>query len=80
MKISYDPKVDAAYIYLKNGEAQQTRKITDEIMVDVDKNGKPVGIEILSASKNISAFHPSSITFNWEDLSNGPSQPPVTAG
>ncbi len=73
MKISYDPKVDAAYIYLKKGKAQQTRKITDEIMVDVDKNGKPVGIEILSASKNISAFKPSSITFNWEDLSNGSS-------
>ena len=63
MKISYDPKVDAMYIELAKGKYEVSREITDSIIVDEDKKGKVLGIEILDASKNISAFDPQNTKF-----------------
>ena len=56
MKIRYDKQVDAMYIKLAKGKYDGTRKISDVILVDEDKKGKVLGIEILDATKNISAF------------------------
>ncbi len=56
MKITYDSEADAAYIYFKeisNGEVTQTISLNESINVDLDKNGKTLGIEILDASKNL---------------------------
>lgn len=53
MKINYDKKVDAIYITLKKGKYDHTKKITDNILVDVTKKGEVLGLEILEASKNI---------------------------
>jgi uncharacterized protein YuzE len=51
MKITYDPKVDAAYIRLKEGKFQViTQRLTDEIAVNYAPDGSVVGIEILDAS------------------------------
>ena len=61
MKIHYDPKVDAVYIELAKGTYEISREISHSIVVDEDKKGKVLGIEILDASKNISAFDPQSI-------------------
>jgi len=58
MKIRYDSKVDAMYIKLAKGKYDSTRKISDVILVDEDKKGKVLGIEILDATKNITAFNP----------------------
>jgi len=55
MKLEYDEDVDAAYIYIeypiKEGEAEKTIELNDNISIDFDKNGKLLGIEILDASK-----------------------------
>ena len=55
MKFKYDKEVDAAYIYLedsiKDGEADKTIELNDNIILDFDKNGKLLGVEILNASK-----------------------------
>lgn len=55
MKFEYDKEADAAYIYLEgsitDGQAEKTIELNDDIIVDFDKNGKLLGIEILSASK-----------------------------
>ncbi|MBI3984444.1 MAG: DUF2283 domain-containing protein [Candidatus Levybacteria bacterium] len=59
MRTKYDKKIDAVYIELGKGKYESTRKISDAILVDEDKNGKVLGIEILDASKNIDAFNPS---------------------
>ncbi len=59
MKTKYDKKIDAVYIELGKGKYEVTRKISDAILVDEDKNGKVLGIEILDVSKNINAFDPS---------------------
>lgn len=52
MKISYDPKVDAAYIRLKEGKFEViTQRLTEEIAINYAPDGSVVGIEILDASK-----------------------------
>lgn len=63
MKIHYDPKVDAVYIDLAKGKYEVSREISDSIVVDEDKNGKVLGIEILDASENIPAFDPKNTKF-----------------
>lgn len=55
MRFEYDKDVDAAYIYLENsiedGQAEKTIALNDNIILDFDKNGKLLGVEILTASK-----------------------------
>jgi uncharacterized protein YuzE len=58
MKIKYDKKTDSAYITLKKGTYSHSKKITEKVIVDVDKKGAAIGIEILEASKTISDFKP----------------------
>ena len=58
MKMKYDKKVDAVYIELAKGKYSKTRKVSDAVLVDEDAKGKPLGIEILDATRNISAFDP----------------------
>ena len=56
MKIEYDKDVDAAYIYFKEistGEVAKTISLNESVNVDMDKDGKTLGIEILNASKNL---------------------------
>lgn len=61
MKTKYDKKTDVVYIELGKGKYDASRKISDAIMVDEDKNGKVLGIEILDASENIDKFNPHKI-------------------
>ena len=51
MKIHYDPKADAAYIELSKGVYEVSREISDSVVVDEDKNGKILGVEVLDVSK-----------------------------
>jgi len=56
MRIEYDKEADAAYIYFKDiseGEIVQTISLNESVNVDLDKEGKTLGIEILDASKNL---------------------------
>ena len=54
MRIRYDPSVDAAYIYFKEGKAQVTTvRLTEDIAVDVGPNEEIFGIEILAASRHL---------------------------
>jgi len=56
MIIKMDKEADAAYIYFKEispGEVVQTISLNDSINIDLDKDGKTIGIEILDASKNL---------------------------
>lgn len=62
MKMKYDKKVDAVYIELAKGTYSKTRKVSDVVLVDEDKKGKILGIEILDATKNINAFDPQKTT------------------
>jgi uncharacterized protein YuzE len=64
MKISYDPKVDAMYIRFKSGKYDHTKKITDVILVDVTKDGKVLGLEILDAKRQFGNIKPEKIEFS----------------
>ena len=58
MKITYDKVADAAYIYFKDilpGESVETISLNDSVNIDLDKDGKTLGIEILDATKNLPA-------------------------
>ena len=54
MKISYDKEADAAYFKVKKGTVVKTIKLQDWLLVDVDKNGALLGIEMLALSSQIS--------------------------
>ena len=47
MKITYDPDADAMYIYLKEGKSFKTKEVDDNTILDYDKEGNVIGIEIL---------------------------------
>lgn len=64
MKISYDPKVDAMYIRFKRGKYDHTKKVTDEILVDITKTGAVLGLEILDAKKQFGKIKSQKIEFS----------------
>jgi uncharacterized protein YuzE len=61
MEVTYDPEVDAAYIYLvpiSRGSVHETVCVADEaselagdVNLDLDKEGRLLGIEILGARR-----------------------------
>jgi uncharacterized protein YuzE len=51
MRIHYSHEADALYIRLRETAIENTDEITEDIIMDYDKNGQVVGIEILSASE-----------------------------
>jgi len=56
MKLEYDRDVDAAFIYFKDieeGEVAQTISLNDSVNIDLDNEGRTLGIEIIDASKNL---------------------------
>lgn len=54
MKINFDDKADALYIQFQNGKVKRTIKLEDRILIDIGKDNKIFGIEILDAKERIS--------------------------
>jgi len=53
MEINYDKDADAMYIKFREGEFGSNKIIDRETIIDLDKNGNILGIELLSVSKRI---------------------------
>ncbi len=53
MKITYDKSVDALNISLRGGVVAKTLEVAPEVMLDVDKKGNTLNIEIIGASEKI---------------------------
>ncbi len=53
MKIEYFPETDSLYIDLADRPGSDTREIEEGIILDIDEQGRAVGIDIDQASKNI---------------------------
>ena len=70
MQIDYDPQVDVMYIELRPGEVDYTREMTSHFCVDVDKNGTPLGIEILAVKRFLAQKEPVSVTLDLEKRAN----------
>ncbi len=65
MQIDYDPQADGIYIRLRVGEIDDTIEAGKYIYVDVDKDGRPLGLELLFASQMLTQQDLSSITVNF---------------
>ena len=54
MNIQYNNKTDLLYIRIDETHQEVTNKrVSDDVIMDIGKDGKIIGIEILDASKNI---------------------------
>lgn len=51
MEITFDKDADAVYIQLSIGEFASNKKIDTRTILDLDKDGNILGIELLEASK-----------------------------
>jgi uncharacterized protein YuzE len=73
MKIEYDPEADALYIQIREVGACDNIDIEDGVSVDIDEDHHIVGVEILDASKRLSASDIANITI--EKLPLEPARP-----
>ena len=67
MEITYDKEADAMYIRLKKGKFFRNRVIDDNTILDLDKEGDILGIELLWVSerfnfKSVSDTHIKDVT------------------
>ena len=53
MEITYDKEADAVYIEFRKGDFAKNKKLDDFTILDLDKGGQVLGIELLKASKRI---------------------------
>jgi uncharacterized protein YuzE len=53
MKLHYDPDTDSLYIDFNARPGADAREITDGLVIDFDAEGRPVGIDIQHASRNL---------------------------
>ena len=53
MKILYDPEVDVLRIVFNDLSVEESDEEKPELILDYDKNGNIVGVEILDASKRV---------------------------
>jgi uncharacterized protein YuzE len=54
VKVTYDPEVDVLRILLSNAAVEESDEAKPGLILDYDKDGNIVGLEILEASKRIS--------------------------
>ena len=54
MKSTYDKMADALYITFQKGKVFNTLKLSDRLIVDLNKKGNTLGIEILDAKNQLS--------------------------
>jgi len=47
MRIRYDPEADAMYITLRKDEVDHTKEIDENTIIDFNKDGQVIGVEIL---------------------------------
>ena len=53
MKVNYDPEVDVLTIVLNNTPIEESDESKPGVILDYDKEGNIVGLEVLNASQRI---------------------------
>ena len=53
MKVTYDPEVDVLRILFNNRPVEESDEDKPGMIIDYDKEGNVVGIEVLDASKRV---------------------------
>jgi uncharacterized protein YuzE len=58
MRLSYHPETDSLYIHLTEKPGSDVVEVSNDVVVDVDEHGVPVGIDIdANASKIVDLTH-----------------------
>jgi len=66
MRIEYFPDTDSLYIDLAERPGADTREIGEGIVLDIDAEGHPVGIDIDQASKHLDLRRLNLESIPWE--------------
>lgn len=53
MKLHYDPETDSLYIDLNATPSADSHEVADGVVLDLDADGRPVGIDIQRASRTL---------------------------
>ena len=53
VRVEYDSKADVMYIWLRKARYEISEELAENVIIDLDKSGRIIGIEILDASKNL---------------------------
>ena len=79
MKLNYDSQIDALSVTLRKGKVNRTVEIAPEIMLDFDKDGKPLYLEILDVSTKIGKSSINSIKIGNTTVPLMPTKVPSSA-
>ena len=66
MKVTYDPEVDVLQVVLSRTPVAESDENRPGVIIDYDKDGNPVGIEILDASRRVE--NPRSLEYAVTDV------------
>lgn len=64
MQIQFDSQADALYIQFRQGEVDDTLEAGKYVYIDLDKEGMPLGLEILFAGRLLSEEDITRVTVN----------------
>jgi len=53
VKVEYSEKSDAMYIWLRKAKYDISEELAENVIIDLDKKGRIIGIEGFDASKNM---------------------------
>ncbi|MGA2659516.1 MAG: DUF2283 domain-containing protein [Verrucomicrobiota bacterium] len=53
MKVTYDPEVDVLRIVFRNAPIEESDEDKPGVILDCDKDGNVVGLEVLNASRRV---------------------------
>ena len=54
-RLTHDPEADAVYIKLSEDKPFEAEEVSPGVILDLTKDGRVVGIEVLSASKTLAS-------------------------
>jgi uncharacterized protein YuzE len=66
MKVIYDPETDSLSLILREGHVAESDELRDGLIIDYDKKGRIIAIEVLDASESVS--EPKSIVYEMKGL------------
>ena len=69
MRFHYDKKVDALYIRFDESAYRESDEVAEGVILDYDRQGKLIGLEILDAAKKLPVKFQSSLKRNELPLS-----------
>jgi len=57
VRVEYGEKADAMYIWLRKAKYDVSGELAENVVINLDKKGRIIGIEVLGAAKNLGKDH-----------------------